>query len=378
MSEFLAAAATAVGGPEDLVARSAEARAQAQGVSAEEILQAWAGGGSAPAPAPAAAPTEPATPVAADDTADQVVEAAPAPTPAAAAVAVAEEAAPAVVLVADEPIEPVEPALLSERFRFPGKLGAMVGFMMGMFALVAATPLVFDKVTLGGTEDDPSLLWVVQPARLLLLAAVGSALFGAIIARLSGVVPAWFDKGLSVRSTGASLYIVGAGVGALLGVVGAGVLLAAGTAVEVLPDEPAMTELPIVPVMVVVLAGGALLGAITAIVAQVMALPVGLSEEEQAESEVIKHRLGTSYIMPAMVILIIALLVVPFGILLVEFHTVAPIIAIITAGGILTFGFLSASQPGMRIGVGEALVAAVGIGTLVLFIVLMANAVGQG
>lgn len=52
----LSAAAASIGVPEDLVMRSAKARAQATGSSVEEVLAAWAGGGSAPA-ASAAAPT---------------------------------------------------------------------------------------------------------------------------------------------------------------------------------------------------------------------------------------------------------------------------------------------------------------------------------
>ena len=68
MSEHLAAAAAALNAPETIVARSAEARAKATGASIDDILAAWAGGGSAPpaptptpAPAPAAqTPPEPA------------------------------------------------------------------------------------------------------------------------------------------------------------------------------------------------------------------------------------------------------------------------------------------------------------------------------
>jgi mono/diheme cytochrome c family protein len=47
----LAAAAAAMGVPEALVKRSAEARAKATGASVDEILAAWAGGGEAPAAA---------------------------------------------------------------------------------------------------------------------------------------------------------------------------------------------------------------------------------------------------------------------------------------------------------------------------------------
>ena len=55
----LAAAAAAMGVPEALVKRSAEARARATGASVDEILAEWAGGAPAPAAAAsAAAPDE--------------------------------------------------------------------------------------------------------------------------------------------------------------------------------------------------------------------------------------------------------------------------------------------------------------------------------
>ena len=78
MSELLEAAAQVVGAPPELVQRSAEARAGADGISVEEVLRAWAGGGPTPssppgietpppapppaAPAPPAAPTAPPPP----------------------------------------------------------------------------------------------------------------------------------------------------------------------------------------------------------------------------------------------------------------------------------------------------------------------------
>jgi mono/diheme cytochrome c family protein len=105
----LTAAAAALGVPESLVQRSAEARAKASGASVEEILSAWAGGGAgppaqtpeppAPAPEPAAAPE----PTAAAPTAQPVSE------------PVVGEPAAAAVVVAPEPSE-VNP---KEALRYP-------------------------------------------------------------------------------------------------------------------------------------------------------------------------------------------------------------------------------------------------------------------
>ncbi len=101
MSDVLDAASAAMGIPGPLVIRAAAARASESGVSAEEILTAWAGG----APAPAAAPAAPASAAEAEPAPEPEgsppVEAAPAPAafeppaPAAAPMAPATPAAPA-------------------------------------------------------------------------------------------------------------------------------------------------------------------------------------------------------------------------------------------------------------------------------------------
>lgn len=71
----LAAAAAAMGVPEALVKRSAEARARATGASIDEILTAWAGG----APAPAA--TAPAGAVEQEDAKSQITDTGSEPVP---------------------------------------------------------------------------------------------------------------------------------------------------------------------------------------------------------------------------------------------------------------------------------------------------------
>ncbi|MXX64533.1 MAG: c-type cytochrome [Acidimicrobiia bacterium] len=65
MSDLLAAAAAAMGSPEHLVERSAQARATAEGIAYEEVLAAWAGGTAAPVTAAPPAPTQEPAPAAA-------------------------------------------------------------------------------------------------------------------------------------------------------------------------------------------------------------------------------------------------------------------------------------------------------------------------
>ena len=101
MSDF-SAAAGALGLPEDIVRRSVEARAKADGVGVDDLLAAWAGGGAMPASAAAALPPE--APAAAP------VEAEPpaAPSPAAATA----PPAPTVEAPPPRPSGPIAPPLL--------------------------------------------------------------------------------------------------------------------------------------------------------------------------------------------------------------------------------------------------------------------------
>ncbi len=79
MSEALSAASAALGIPEDLVQRSAAARAAETGMSVDEILAAWAGGGAIAA-APAPSPPEPPEPEAQPDVETPAEPAADSPT----------------------------------------------------------------------------------------------------------------------------------------------------------------------------------------------------------------------------------------------------------------------------------------------------------
>ncbi len=96
MSDFLTAAATNIGAPEDLVKRSADARSEASGSSVDDILAAWAGGAAAPVAAESPAPDAAIAPEA--NPAEPAVSSAPSAAPTARVVTVRDpEAAPILV-----------------------------------------------------------------------------------------------------------------------------------------------------------------------------------------------------------------------------------------------------------------------------------------
>lgn len=162
MSDYLAAAAAAVGGPEELVMRSARARAEASGVSVDEILQAWAGGGAAPSSAappaesPAAdepAPAETAAP--APPTAEgQPVEepsAEPEPAPAGAPRIVKGPPPPATVTIAEatewDAVTTVPSVGLKERTN-----AVVPGWLMAFFVVIPILAIGYITTGSGGPD----------------------------------------------------------------------------------------------------------------------------------------------------------------------------------------------------------------------------------
>ena len=137
MSETLAAAAAALGAPEDLVQRSADARATADGTSAEAVLAAWAGGAPMPtAPAPATdTPTD--APSESGETATAPSAAASVPTPAVAAAVAASAVDLSAVGTATAPTRNVTPVLTDQKSRPVASLLILAGlFALGLLVTV--------------------------------------------------------------------------------------------------------------------------------------------------------------------------------------------------------------------------------------------------
>ena len=321
MSDALLAAATeAIGGvPTELLRRSAQARAQAQGVSLDEVLRSWTGG--APMPATARAPVE---------TAPVEVAATPEPEPVAppAAAEPAAEAAPVPVATAVQVLEPavaLEPAPLGDRVRFAAGIGAVIGLLLGVVLALAASPLVVDRATVIG--EDPYRAGVeVKLTWFIILTAIASAVFGALIASASRLMPAWFHPEMMLRGSVRATSSMGAIIGAVFGTIGAALTSGlVGETVEAgaggVPGEtvPTAVVLSVGGTFVALLIGGAILGALVAAVVQLLGEPAVLPADVEAEAKVVKRRLVGSVLIPVAGLAAIALIVLPLALLFLEF-----------------------------------------------------------
>ena len=373
MSELLAQAAAALNAPEAIVKRSAEARAKAGGVSPDEVLAAWAGGGDITT----AAPVPPAAPAPSAEAAKPPAEEPP-------AVAAVEEVPLASVAIADplvvEKVEVAEPVALGERVKTAGRIGAVTGSLLGLIGSLIASPWLLTAASLTGSEDQlrPSVL--VTGSRFALATDLLSVVFGLIVATLSRTLTGWLRPGAALAGRAGTTLLIGAGTGLVLGLAAGSVMTSAyGERVE---GSEGVVALPVMSAIVVVIVGGALLGWITAALVQVVGVPAGLSASETRQVDAVRSRLGSAIGVPLAGIIALAVLVIPFAVVLIRSNHMASggaaVLAILVSASILGIAGLAASRPGMKIRRSEFIVALGGIGIVTLIVVAVFLARSEG
>lgn len=372
MSDQLAAAAEAMKVPQPIVERSAHARAAALGSSYEEVLAAWAGGGAV-APAPSA-PAEEST------AAPETTEVGPEPAPSeAAAPEPAPVTAPAVPVLTPaamaepepEPEPEVEPLPLGQRVALAGKIGAWTGAVLGLLGVVLSATWLLGLASVAGEEGAYAPAVEVVPARFLAGVTLISILFGVVVATFSRAAAGWTREGGGLQGRFAATVILGAVLGLALGLA-AGAVMLGGFGEPIEGSDPAVTLLRVMPSVFVVLIGGALLGWLTSALVQVVGVPVGVDDAAAAEISEVRGRLSAAVSIPVAALILLALLVLPLGLVFIRSNEMASggaaVLAVFAAGAILGVASLSASRPQMRVTVGEVLLAVAGIATVVLII----------
>ena len=370
VSDLKEAAAQALGIPVTLVERSAAARAAESDSDIDTILSAWAGGEAAPsAPSPAAEEPEPELDVTEPETAEE-------PAPAAVAViAEPEPEIPQAPVFEPEPEPDLEPVPLGTRVRTAVRVGSWSGAALGLIGFLMASSAWAPNAAV---LEDSGPIVQVESRGVLIGVALVSIVFGAVVASLSRAAAGWRNPAMQLASRKSATAWIGAATGLVLGLV-AGAALTGGFGTPIEGSE-GVIQLPVMATLTVSLIGGAILGALTAAIPQLLGTPIALAEEPD-EVEVVKNRLGGAMSIPMAAALILVVLVIPFGYMLIQSNHLgangAAIVAILTAGGILGFASLAGSRPQMRISFGELMVAVAGIGVVLVVIIAVLFYTGQ-
>jgi MFS family permease len=278
--------------------------------------------------------------------------------------------------VAVEPVEEevIEPVPLARRLRTATRVGAWTGAALGLFAFLAASTLWAPNASVTGEETFSPVIQV-ESSDVIIGTALVSILLGAIVAGLSRAAAGWVAKGMRLSNSPFSTGFIGAALGLVLGLV-AGSLLTSAFG-EPLEGAEGVVQLPVLATLVVMMLGGAVLGAVTAVAPQLVGVPVAVGAEGGDEVDQVKSRLAGAIGVPTAAALLLAILVLPFAYTLIKSNHLtsggAAIIAVITAAGILAFAALGGNKPNMRLSFGEVMIAVLGIATVILVIFMVLN-----
>jgi hypothetical protein len=376
MTDLLAAAAQALKAPETIVKRSAEARAKATGASLDDVLAAWAGGGTVAASAPGAPAS--AAPVAAPAAAP--VAAVPPPMAApveevVAVPAVAPAPAPAVAVLERPAEEPVEAAPLGARLRLAGRIGAAAGLFVGLLVVVFAAQWLLPRASVLGEEGATRPAVEVVPGWVVLGSGLLAAAVGVALAGLTRAAAGWGGPGMRLTGSWWATSAVGTLTGLAIGVLTGAVVTGAGSPVE---GVEGITVVPVVAATIWNVAGYVLAGWLIGLAVQAVGVPEGVPVAEAVDAGTVRRRLATAFSTPLIGVVSILFLVLPMAFVFIEFPQWAPLLALFVAGSILGFAGLSASRPGVRISRGEFAVAAAGIGVVVAIVAAVLATQGGG
>jgi MFS family permease len=276
--------------------------------------------------------------------------------------------AAAAVAVEPEPVVVLEPVSLRRRVRTAMRVGAWTGAGLGLIGFVVASNWWAATSTVTGEETFIPVIQV-DPKGAIIGAALISVVFGAVIASLSRAAASWANPGMQLSNSPTSTAWIGALIGLLLGVVAGAVLTGLGTAVE---GAEGVVQLPVLATVGVMAIGGAILGGLTATVTQALGVPVAVPEGSGEEIDSVRRRLGSAISIPLTALILLLILVLPFAWALLESEELgtggAAVIGILTAAGILGFASLAGTKPNIKLSFGEVMVAVIGIGTVIVFI----------
>lgn len=365
MSEVLSAAAQKLGVPEAVVRRSAEARAKSTGTAVDEVLAAWAGGGTVVASAPVtAAPVAAATPVATEPVGAPVAESPP--------VAVMTAPAPVTAKVEERQITP---AGLVERVGLAWKIGVWAGLGVSLLVSMLSLQWVLPGASLVGEAGAYRVALDLSPD----LSILGSGLLGLA----GGLVLAAFTRGaVALRSEGHALsnrWVSSVAAGGLVGLV-MGLLVGAAVtgAGETVEGVEGVIKVPALGAIISMVVGWMLLGGLAGVVVQFLGTPVGIGAEAQAAAETVRRRLGAAFGLPVKVALTILLIVLPVAYAFIQFPRHAPLTGSFVAASILGFAALASTRPNLKISRNEFGVAVIGVITVVVLIVSVLAEQGGG
>ena len=348
---------SSTGVPQELVSRSAQARAEANGVDINNILSSWSSG-EVVAPSPQAGNEEPVVaetveeePVIAETVEEE-------PVVAETVVATIEEVAPPVTLFTK----------IIKTLQYGSLFGVVAGFIQ---AFIISSNL-YDGLVL--ESETLKLIANYEQSRYILNLALTTTFFAIVNSvNIKKILDTNFE-GFGIHTSDRESVFLGLGLGLIFGS-STGFLITSsiGQVIEgILPEDPTTYLIPVFGSFWRVVLFGIFSQSLIALTTMILGVPKGLDVYEQEQADIVRKRITGSIVVPLGAIISGGIVSVFISQVFINFHDYAVLFALIISATILLFASIMSSAPKIKITRNEVLIAGAGILTLIVIIASVA------
>ena len=357
--------------PIDLLSRSIQARAEAAGVSSDDILNNWSGG------EPILATNEKVT----DTTKVEDVNIEPQQDPSEVHIEeelvkedadsndVAEEITSSTTIVLEEAPPPVP---LSQKIFKSLKYGLGYGLIAGFIQGLVTSSYLYDGLIL--EAETQNLISEYNTVSFVLIISLTTAFLGALNSlNIKKFLERNF-QGFGVLTNDKESIYTGVGLGLVFGSSSAFFIVnsVGQTIVGILPEDPVVNLISVGSAFWRIVLMSAIIQSLIAILTMILGIPKGLDLDDLIEANKIRNRIVGSIIIPLGSIVVGGIIAVSIAQIFLNFHEYAPLFALIISAAILLFASVMSSAPKIRITRSEVIIASVGVITLIVIIASVA------
>ena len=357
--------------PIDLLSRSIQARAEAAGVSSDDILNNWSGG------EPIVATNEKVS----DTTKVEDVNIEPQQDTSEVHIEeelvkedidsnnVAEDITGSTTIVLEEAPPPVP---LSQKIFKSLKYGLGYGLIAGFIQGLVTSSYLYDGLIL--EAETQNLISEYNTVSFVLIISLTTAFLGALN---SLNIKKFLERnflGFGVLTNDKESIYTGVGLGLVFGSSSAFFIVnsVGQTIVGILPEDPVVNLISVGSAFWRIVLMSAIIQSLIAILTMILGIPKGLDLDDLIEANKIRNRIVGSIIIPLGSIVVGGIIAVSIAQIFLNFHEYAPLFALIISAAILLFASVMSSAPKIRITRSEVIIASVGVITLIVIIASVA------
>ena len=357
--------------PLDLLSRSIQARAEAAGVSSDDILNNWSGGEPLTTTTQSEPPENKIEEVSVEPQQNEPevqTKEEPAVKESDSENVIEESLGVTTIVIEDAP----PPVPLSQKIFKSLKYGLGFGILCGFIQGLVTSSYLYDGLVL--EAETQNLISEYNTVSFVLIISLTTAFISSLNAlNIKKFLERNF-QGYGVLTNDKESIFTGIGLGLVFGSSSAFFIVnSVGQTIEgILPEDPVINLISVSSAFWRIVIMSAFIQSLIAVLTMILGIPKGLDLDDLIEANKIRNRIVGSIIIPLGSIVVGGIVAVSVAQIFLNFHDYAPLFALIISAAILLFASVMSSAPKIRITRSEVIIASVGVITLIVIIASVA------